>query len=801
MFTKEQEQNQKKDAQDIIDHFPLGVINWYPFINKAGENGAKCILYVEQDQKQTDDVFQSFFSDKGFDVTSVRMDQMSGLSDDLGMYDYIICVGMLECCSHPDKLPGILASHLNSRGIMLLATDNRFGLRYFCGDRDRFTGNNFDGIENYCRVKHGGLRQRGGRGFSREEITAMLEKAGLVCRHCYSVYPSIEAAQLIYREDTFPNEEVSGRYFTDYNSPDTVFMEENQVLQSISSSSLFHEMANGFLFELTSDASVDVCADVRQVTLTMDRGRELDFATCIGEDKVLKKPLYAEGMSHLNDMQSYHEDMAAHGIHVVEGRSVPEGYEMPFVKAENGIDYFVRLASSNKDLFFKELDRFVDDIGGSSEVSEMSTAEFLNSNGYASFIQDVPESDLGICLKHCYIDMVPLNCFMRDGHFLFFDQEFRFDDYPMNALLDRVITILDRMQINRYITREEMLERYGLLELKEMWDIIGNSFAERLRNKALLGQYDARHRGDYETIRDNRLKINYSAAEYENVFLNIFKGISGRDVFVFGAGKYAANFINMYGSHLKIAGIIDNDTSKKDTAFHGIKVFSAEILTERDPDTYKVIICMLRFQDVYKQVVALGAKHIGVYYRHRSYELPWMNTYRDHGAKEASAGNASCGADESAYDRQSRQDDSTSGKKYNVGYVAGVFDLFHIGHLNLLRRAKEQCNYLIVGVVSDEQVRRAKKRDPAIPCTERMEIVRAIRYVDEVFEIPIDLSGTRDIFNMYHFDVQFSGSDYAQDAGWLADKRYLESHGAELVFLPYTNGTSSTQIRERLIKG
>jgi glycerol-3-phosphate cytidylyltransferase-like family protein len=82
-----------------------------------------------------------------------------------------------------------------------------------------------------------------------------------------------------------------------------------------------------------------------------------------------------------------------------------------------------------------------------------------------------------------------------------------------------------------------------------------------------------------------------------------------------------------------------------------------------------------------------------------------------------------------------------------------------------------------------------------------MEIVRAIRYVDEVFEIPIDLSGTRDIYNMYHFDVQFSGSDYAQDSSWLADKRYLESHGAELVFLPYTNGTSSTQIRERLIKG
>ena len=131
-------------------------------------------------------------------MTSVKLNQMSCLAYDPGMYDYIICVGILECCSNPDNLLGILASHLNSGGIMLLATDNRFGLRYFCGDRDRFTGSNFDGIENYCRIKYDKFQKIDGRCFSREEVIAMLEKAGLVCHHCYSVYPSIEAAQLIF---------------------------------------------------------------------------------------------------------------------------------------------------------------------------------------------------------------------------------------------------------------------------------------------------------------------------------------------------------------------------------------------------------------------------------------------------------------------------------------------------------------------------------------------------------------------------------------------------------------------------
>ncbi len=124
-------------------------------------------------------------------------------------------------------------------------------------------------------------------------------------------------------------------------------------------------------------------------------------------------------------------------------------------------------------------------------------------------------------------------------------------------------------------------------------------------------------------------------------------------------------------------------------------------------------------------------------------------------------------------------------KKYRTGYIAGVFDLFHIGHSNMFRRAKEQYSYLIVGVVTDESVQKNKKTEPFIPFRERIEMVRSCRYVDEAVEIPLNYAGTRDAYRLYHFDCQFSGSDYRDNPDWLADKAFLEKHGAEMVFFPY----------------
>lgn len=133
-------------------------------------------------------------------------------------------------------------------------------------------------------------------------------------------------------------------------------------------------------------------------------------------------------------------------------------------------------------------------------------------------------------------------------------------------------------------------------------------------------------------------------------------------------------------------------------------------------------------------------------------------------------------------------------KHYNIGYVSGSFDMFHVGHLNLLRRAKEHCNYLIVGVLSDECIIKGKKKNPIIAIGDRIEIIRSCKYVDEVDVTTEELLNKVTAWHKYHFDAMFTGDDHKTD-GWAWEEPELNKLGAELVFFPYTQGVSSSKLR------
>ena len=137
-------------------------------------------------------------------------------------------------------------------------------------------------------------------------------------------------------------------------------------------------------------------------------------------------------------------------------------------------------------------------------------------------------------------------------------------------------------------------------------------------------------------------------------------------------------------------------------------------------------------------------------------------------------------------------------KKYTVGYTTGVFDLFHIGHLNILRRAKERCDYLIVGVSTDECVRTYKNKTPIIPFEQRIEIVRAIKYVDEV--VPQTSMDKMEAYRKYKFDALFHGSDWQGSDMYNKIVSELKSVGVDVVFLPHTDGVSSTDIKKSIEK-
>lgn len=135
-------------------------------------------------------------------------------------------------------------------------------------------------------------------------------------------------------------------------------------------------------------------------------------------------------------------------------------------------------------------------------------------------------------------------------------------------------------------------------------------------------------------------------------------------------------------------------------------------------------------------------------------------------------------------------------KKYKIGYTTGVFDMFHIGHLNILKRAKEQCEFLIVGVSTDELVEYYKHKIPIIPFMERMAIVEAIKYVDQV--VAQENMDKFAAWEKLHFNAIFHGDDWKGSRMYDEIEKKLSSVGVDMVFLPHTDGTSSTLLSEKL---
>lgn len=134
-------------------------------------------------------------------------------------------------------------------------------------------------------------------------------------------------------------------------------------------------------------------------------------------------------------------------------------------------------------------------------------------------------------------------------------------------------------------------------------------------------------------------------------------------------------------------------------------------------------------------------------------------------------------------------------KKYKVGYTAGVYDLFHVGHLNLLKRAKEQCDYLIVAVTVDELVS-YKNKTAVIPFEDRIQIVEAIKYVDKaVPQVSMDKMAA---WEKYHFDVMFVGDDWKGTDKWNKLEEDFKKKGVDIIYFPYTKKVSSTMLREKI---
>lgn len=131
-----------------------------------------------------------------------------------------------------------------------------------------------------------------------------------------------------------------------------------------------------------------------------------------------------------------------------------------------------------------------------------------------------------------------------------------------------------------------------------------------------------------------------------------------------------------------------------------------------------------------------------------------------------------------------------------IGYTTGVFDMFHVGHLHLLKKAKNNCDYLIVGVSTDELVQSYKQKTPIIPFEHRMEIISSLNFVDEV--IAVTHRDKKQAFVDVGYNVLFVGDDWKGDPIFIALENHLKKHGAKVEYFPYTKNVSSSRFSEIL---
>lgn len=769
----------KENKQSLIRDFSKGAFVWYNF--RQGSS----ILYIYS--RRVDEAVTELLESKG-EVENCSIEQVLNNQSESNIYDYIVGIDVIEESRCPQNLLDICHQLLKTDGRLIIGVENRYAIKYICGDRDPYTNHNFDGIENYRRLSDADWDSIAGRCYSMSELKLMLSQAGFDNDKFYSVMPSLQETQLVYAEGYEPVEELAMRYFPLYNYPDSVFLEEQYLYTDLIKNGMFHKMANAYIIECSIDGRFD---DTLHATISLDRGHENALVTSIcehdGVRSVLKKAVYQEGIHKLNEMQDNLRDLSERGINVVDSCVDGDTFVMPYVDAPVAMNELKAIAKKDKNAFLKAMDDMYELILKSSEHTGVLSEKDRNS---------AHGRDVGPVLARGYIDMVPLNCFYDESakdsksRFIYYDQEFYWENCPAKAVMYRSIIIIydgTDKEFERIVAKGDLLDRYGLSECEDMWQRMSSRFTDVLRNQKPLRPYYENKRIDGRILYTNREKINYSAKEYQKIFVDIFDGFDdSKKLILFGSGRFTERFLFQFAGDYNIYSIVDNNSAKWGTTMQGVPVNSPDILKDIPEKDRHIIICIKGYNGVVNQLKDMGIMNYHIYDPGNDYP----DKRKEHVAQilAAGQGNSSVtGLDKSDID-----------KPYNVGYIAGVFDLFHIGHLNMFKRAKEQCRYLIVGVVSDEGVRLNKQAEPFVPFEERIEMVRSCKYVDEAIKLPLNLCGTKDIFNVYHFDVQFSGSDYEHDPGWLAEKEFLEKNGSTMVFFPYTQSTSSTKLKKAI---
>lgn len=468
------------------------LLNWYEFKDGAeileigGEFGAVTgtlcergshVTTVESSLFRAETICKRYF-DKN------KLDVYAGEFDDIifeKKFDYIILIGMLEKQGQGSEQKDVYADYLHKllkllkpEGKLLLATENRYGIKYFCGEEDPHTGIAFSGINHYPAKSKG-------YSFSKQEVINIINMAGFQFYKFYYPLPDYKLPQLIYSEDYLPEKNIGERLIPYYKNNNTLVAFENDLYDDLVDNKVFEFFSNSYLVECSLDNNF--CSTI-YAAISIDRGKERGFITTIHKDNVVKKKaIYNEGKKSTLNLYENMMDIKAHGLEIVPHKLEEDSIVMPYIKNDTLSNYLKEIIKTDKGAFVNIFDRLYDLI--------LSSSENVPSDMNALFNDETRNLNWGVILKKAYMELIPLNSFYVDGRILFFDQEFVRENYPAKYILFRALNYMYYFapRADSIIPLDKLKEKY---ELTELWDIFvaeENKFLHDVRNHELYKQF------------------------------------------------------------------------------------------------------------------------------------------------------------------------------------------------------------------------------------------------------------------------------------------------------------------------
>ena len=371
-------------------------------------------------------------------------------------FDYITLIGVLEYQGnysdsnnpYADFLK-CLKGLLKDDGKLLIAIENRFGLKYWCGSAEDHIGKPFSGINGYSENDIA-------RTFSKKELEKIILEAGFENKKFYYPLPDYKFPTVVYSERFLPKDKINTKCIPYYIDKKSIIASEINLYKDIIENNVFEFFANSFFVECSIDG---VGSDVKFATITANRANGNKFCTCIKEDNnVYKIPLDKERQDVLLTIDSNTINLKKRNIKVVHGNISDGQLVMPYMSLKTLEEVLSEKAKENKEDFLQLIKDYWKLVLSSSEKSINLNIKF----------KDINKENLGDILKYGYLDLIFNNCFVENNEIVVFDQEFIEEDIPAKFILFRALKNLyffDK-EIEKYISIEELKD---LFELNEYW--------------------------------------------------------------------------------------------------------------------------------------------------------------------------------------------------------------------------------------------------------------------------------------------------------------------------------------------